>query len=228
VKPVKLVIYSVLCWACALCGGCYAAGGPVLAYATGRGVSVGWEAGGGVPVAHFNVGQAFRPRPHASTDANQGAATSDANPATTGTDDTDTTIASGTSEAGSTSASGTSVSAAKHPWETVDYVVFEPWYYVGATAGMAYEKSAGFSGVWGGWATVPANGISLAAAGFNYKSYGVDGSFLPFAIKNCSHGRSLGLGFSIAAGYRWLSGAHEIYVAPKLLTVHCGSLGLLD
>jgi hypothetical protein len=58
---------------CLFLSGCHAAAGPQVGYTFDRGLSYGWEAGGGFAFLHGNVGQVIRPeaKPTAPAPSNE-------------------------------------------------------------------------------------------------------------------------------------------------------------
>lgn len=148
------------------CTGCFASAGPVFGYALDRGGTLGWEASAGHWLAHGVVGHTRRPQ------AKQGHEDLAA----------DATVV-------------TEEMARAFDDEGVTYFAIEPWFWVGATLGVAmvegHKYASGAFGLWEGGA-VPA--VAMAAV------TGKD--FMPV--------------FSLAAGVRWLDGVAELYLTPKL------------
>ncbi|MBI5608480.1 MAG: hypothetical protein HY902_06325 [Deltaproteobacteria bacterium] len=87
--------------------------------------------------------------------------------------------------------------------ERLTYLVFEPWYGVGGTLGLALSSQDNkLHGVVGAW-----------------EGYGGPQSLMGTPLQKAG----LDLAISVAAGFRWLGGAWELYVTPKLGVVTKGS-----
>lgn len=81
--------------------------------------------------------------------------------------------------------------------EAVHYLVYEPWFIVGGTAGFGYSSESGTTSVLGLW---------HALAYMHYEDYLDEGG-----VSGVS-----GLAVSAAFGVRWFAGVMEMYMAPKL------------
>jgi len=140
--------------------------GPVFGYASGRGASIGWEAGGGpmwtaysgyeaTPslaslLARFNAGVSWRP---------------------------------------------TSQGSQGH--ERITYAVWEPWFLLGGTLGVAHSSEGSSVGpMFGVWEAAP---------------YILGSPIRRNPLSTCSPCYTVSLAF----GWRWSSGTGEFYLAPK-------------
>ena len=176
--------------------GCHASAGPVVGYSFGHGMIVGWEAGGGAEARlRANVGQSYR-----LASANESLEPNQIEPlVTTSVVEADSASEADEEEAEDPEDAEQSEDNQALPGlrieEVASYVVYEPWFFAGATLGLAVnhrESNVGL--VAGGWEGVPVGGWSLDSPEMS----DVNGVV------------------SIAIGYRYLAGAHEIYLTPKV------------
>lgn len=202
----------------ALAGGCHAGAGPVFGYAFGRGGTVGWEASGGRdPLLRGSVGQSFRaeeevelmPPPPARDDwplAAQGTPALDevvppppeelldapggptADDEEEEEEEEDEDAPRGPVELGPI--------GAERRREFATYLAFEPGFFGGATVGMGVGSAdwepGMVLGLWGG-APAPIGLFTVNPTGSEATGY-----------------------VTLAIGYRYLAGAHELYVTPKV------------
>lgn len=188
----------VLCVLLGICSGCHASAGPVVGYAFGRGMTVGWEAGGGShPLLRANVGQSIRSS--ASEEVDEQASLGPPTPAPVfppvervGEDEVDEAELDGAVH----SAAGAPAGVERAEWnEVASYIALEPGFIGGGTIGVSIRTASPDVGlVAGGWA----------------------GSPLRIQLLPPREDSDVTMFVSLAVGYRYLFGAHEIYLTPKV------------
>lgn len=196
-------VMFALCVLLGICSGCHASAGPVVGYAFDRGMTLGWEAGGGPHLLlRANVGQSIRSSPSEQLDDR-----ASLRPPTpiqvlplvervdedeVDEDEVDEDELDGAVH----SVAAAPAVVEREEWnEVASYVAFEPGFGGGGTIGVSIKTASPDLGlVAGGWAGSPLR-IQL----------------LPQREDSDST-----VFVSVAVGYRYLFGAHEIYLTPKV------------